>query len=334
MSLQTSPPPLRKMNSHETKLPWNDAKVLSTGNLHDYLAEKISNGASRHLPASVTLLFDPDISKAQVESFLEQLCTYLPGEFEAREQRVARFVDLGLLEEGTVGAFLTDHRDAQPWLIYYSKDGGLGSYDQGAYRRQADVGMVPCFAMRNHGVAWQKTHSGAYSTSLTTSRKASQDWDWDSDVGHESAHAAFSPVPLFTLPSEEMVPANLLSGATSARALRPKQLAWICYLCCELAVVSMRGERRETESGLPATEGNDHYPALLSLCDELMPGIGFGRALKAFNRVGGVINCNTGDEILEIGAPAIRAVALLWPEFNKFAVPSLDWFDHVVARHS
>ena len=60
-----------------------------TRNLHDYLAEKIANGASRHLPASVTLLFDPGISEARAESFRYRLCTYLPGEFEEREKRAA-----------------------------------------------------------------------------------------------------------------------------------------------------------------------------------------------------------------------------------------------------
>src|SRR5262249_17987678 len=142
------------MKLHETRLPWNESKVLSTGNLHDYVSEKIPNGISHFLPASVTLCVDPEISQSQIEIFLKGLCDYLPGEFATREQRSARFVKLGLLKEEEIKAFLTDHRAAQPWLIYYSKDGGLGPYDQTAYARQADVGMVPCFAMRNHGVAW------------------------------------------------------------------------------------------------------------------------------------------------------------------------------------
>jgi hypothetical protein len=314
------------MKLHETELPWNESRVLSTGNLHGYLSEKIANGASRDLPASVTLCVDPEISESQTESFLKGLCDYLPGEFATRDQRSARFAKLGLFKEEEINAFLTDHRDAQPWLIYYSKDGGLGNYDKTAYSRQADAGMVPCFAMRNHGVAWQKSESGGHSTCLTTARKVGEDWDWESDVGHESSHAAFSPVPLFTLPIEEMAEANRLSEAKKARDLTPKQLASICYLCCELSVVSIRGERRETDTGLPAAETNDHYPAFLKLCDELMPSFGFDRALDAFNRVGGRINFNEGDEIFEIGAPAIRAVAMIWPEFNKFAVPSFDWF--------
>lgn len=314
------------MKLHETRLPWNDSKVISTGNLHDDLSAKISNGASRHLPASVTLCADPEISASQIESFLEGLCDYLPGEFAIREQRSARFVELGLFQEEEIEAFLTDHRDAQPWLIYYSKDGGLSTYDKTAFSRQANAGLVPCFAMRNHGVAWQKNESGDYSTCLTTARKVGEDWDWNSDVGHESSHSAFSPVPLFTLPAEEMTDANRLSTARDALVLTPKHLASICYLCCELAVVSIRGERRETDTGLPTAETNDHYPAFLKLCDELMPGFGFDRALDVFNRAGGIIDSNEGGEIFEIGAPAIRAMNLLWPEFNKFAVPSLDWF--------
>jgi hypothetical protein len=321
------------MKLHKTKLPWNESKVLSTGNLHDYLSERISDGASRHLPASVTLCVDLEISESQIEFFLKGLCDYLPCEFATRDQRSARFVKLGLLKEEEIKAFLTDHRDAQPWLIYYSKDGGLGSYDKTAYSRQADAGMVPCFAMRNHGVAWQKTESGDYSTCLTTARKVGEDWDWNSDVGHESSHAAFSPVPLFTLPAEEMTEANRLSEAKDARAMTPKHLALICYLCCELSVVSIRGEKRETDTGLPTAETNDHYPLFLELCDELMSGFGFDRALEAFNRAGGSINGNEGDEIFAIGAPAIRVVSLIWPQFNKFAVPSFDWFTSLWIRH-
>jgi hypothetical protein len=98
-----------------------------------------------------------------------------------------------------------------------------------------------------------------------------------------------------------MTEANRLSEAKNARAMTPKHLASICYLCCELSVVSIRGERRETETGLPTAETNDHYPVFLKLCDELMPGFGFDRALEAFNRVGGLIDCNEGDEILKSG---------------------------------
>src|SRR5687768_228888 len=121
------------MKLHETRLPWNDSKVISTGNLHADLSEKISNGASRHLPASITLCADQEIALSQIESFLEGLCNYLPGEFAIRQQRSARFVELGLFQEDEIEAFLTDHRGAQPWLIYYSRDGGLGVYDKAAH---------------------------------------------------------------------------------------------------------------------------------------------------------------------------------------------------------
>jgi hypothetical protein len=323
MSLETIARHPARLELSANGLVWNDRKVRSTGNLHHYLAERGVD--SRHLAKVITLSVDPAIEDSSVQSFLEQLCTYLPGEFRRRERRMERFVELGLFDKAEVEEFVHGHRDAQPWLIYYSENGGLGPYDQTAFSRCADQGMVPCFALRNHGVAWQRSPSGGYSTMLVTSRKPGQDWEWDSDVGHESAHAAFSPVPLFTLPAEQLTEPNRLSALGAVDDLTTKHLASICYLCSELAVVSLRGEPRETQSGLPTTESSKDLPVFFDVCHELLPGFGFDRARTAFQRVNGVIDCNNGDEIFEIGAPAIKTVGIIYPEFNRFVVPTARW---------
>jgi hypothetical protein len=72
-----------------------------------------------------------------------------------------------------------------------------------------------------------------------------------------------------------------------------KQLARMCYLYTELAVVAVRGETRATETHLPLAEA-DQLHQLLVLSDQILPGLGFDRALVACERVHGVINLNEG----------------------------------------
>ena len=108
--------------------------------------------------------------------------------------------------------------------------------------------------------------------------------------------------------------------------MNSRHFAGICYMCSELAVVSVRGETRETHTGLPALEDDDDFPAYLALCHQLMPDFGFDRATEALERCGGRINPEDTEEYFEIGAPAIKAILNLRSEFSKFAVPNIDWF--------
>src|SRR5207237_10362016 len=133
-------------------------------------------------------------------------------------------------------------------------------------------------------------------------------------------------------PAEELTEPNRLSAVGAMRDLTPKHVASICYLCCELAVVSLRGEPRETKSGLPTTESSEDLPVFFDVCHQLLPAFGFDGAEAAFQRAGGVIDCNEGDEIFKIGAAAIRTVALIYPQFNTFVVPTVDWLSSLSAR--
>ena len=309
----------------QSRLPWNQRSVQAIERVQDYLKERLPEGSGNYLPESITLFADPDVPEADLQSFLGGLVDYFPKELATRAERSRRFVELGLFEESEIQQFLTDHRHAQRWIIYYSTSGGLGEYKKDAFSAKADSGVVPCFRMQNHGVAWRTNGSEGNSIWLATSRRPGEGWDWDSDIGHESSHAAFAPVPLFTLPAEELTPSNGLASVRATEGLSPKHLASICYLCCELSVVAVRGERRDTETGLPVLQTSEELPVLLAICHDLMPALGFDRALDAFNEVNGVVDCNA-DEIFEIGSPAMRFTQSAWPQFGKFTVPGVDWF--------
>jgi hypothetical protein len=316
---------LTESPSTQSRLPWNQRAVRAIERLQDYLAERLPAGSAEYLPESITLLADLDVSNADLQSFLDGLVDFFPKELRTRAERSRRFIELGLFDETEIRQFLTDHRHAQRWIIYYSKTGGLGEYKKDAFSAKAEAGVVPCFRMQNHGVAWQTNGSDDNLIWLATSRRRGKDWDWDSDIGHESSHAAFAPVPLFTLPAEELTPSNALVSARVNEGLSEKHLASICYLCCELSVVAVRGERRDTDTGLPVLQTSEELPALLAICHDLMPALGFDRALAAFNRVNGVVDCDAR-EIFEIGAPAMRFTQSAWPQFGKFTVPDVEWF--------
>jgi hypothetical protein len=275
---------------------------------------------------------DPEVSADEIVAFLDRVVAYLGPELRTRLQRRDRFAELGLVGEDELERLLTARRDAQPWLIYMARVGGLGEYDRAAFDAQSQRGLAPCFRMPNHGVAWDRTGVDRYQMCLATGRQVGQDWDMDSDIGHESCHSAFSPVPLFTVPAglpRDATPS--LSSLASAREMSPRHLAGLCYMCSELVVVSVRGETRETNTGLPALENEHDFPAFLALSHELMPDLGFDRALEVFTASGGRIEPNHGDAIFAIAAPAIRALPFLRPEFNRFSTPSFEWFTRL--RH-
>lgn len=86
------------MKFKDTKLPWNNASVRSTGELYPYLAERLIDQYD-YLPYSVTLFSDPEIEESAVISFLEELPAQLKREFCTRNTRRERFVNLDLFSE-------------------------------------------------------------------------------------------------------------------------------------------------------------------------------------------------------------------------------------------
>ena len=57
------------------------------------------------------------------------MTAYLEEEIGRRLTRKARFVDLGLFTDAELTRILTGSTACQPWLLYYSRDGGVGPID-------------------------------------------------------------------------------------------------------------------------------------------------------------------------------------------------------------
>jgi hypothetical protein len=307
----------------ETETPWNDTPVRSTGNIHDLFRSRLRS--AEHLPASVTVYAEPAIDEAKVKGFLDDMAGQLALEFQAREARRKRFLALRLFQPDDLASFFAERRATQPWILYYSVHGGLGR----AAERPDDVeryrGLVPCSTMKNHGTAWKRIGEARYLMWLVSARKEASDWDWDSDVGHESAHAAFAPIPLF-LQRVHSATSSFLTSVATAEDLQPGHLARLAYMCTEISVIAVRGEKRDTETGLPVAESKDELFAFLRLSNELMPGFGFDKALAGFEHANGFVDVAESDAIFEIGGAAMRVVRHLSKLISSRSIPTKEWY--------
>jgi len=320
------------MNLTHSCLPWRDHPVVATGNIQGWLAERLPSEFGSYLPAFISIYADADVEVPAIDGFLTDMTTYLEEEIRRRVLRKARFVALGLFTDAELTRILTGSTACQPWVLYYSREGGVGPIDLTATPECVVRGYKPCSSMTNHGLAWQRD-AGKYATWLVTSRKPGRTWDWDSDIGHESAHAAFAPVPLFTqLVESSSVPiADLTTGEG---ALTGAQLGRIGYPFSELAVVAVRGEPRQTDTHLPVLETPETLIGLLEVATDLVPHAGFEGALRAAERVAGVVDVNDGAEIFEIAAPILRVM----PELARCAAspvpPTVEWYRALGAEHA
>jgi hypothetical protein len=321
------------MKLEPTLLPWTGAPVQSIENLREYLIGGLPEGASEYLPRSITLFVDPGIEESEVESFVSEMTCALKCELQRRMGRRSNLVSLGLFTPVEIESFLTERTGVQPWAIYYSRFGGLGisnpgiSSNGGAEDRAH--GVVPCSSMQNHGVAWSHDSAGRIHVWLATARKEGQGWDWDSDIGHESAHAAFAQVPLFTQLLSKAIDQSPLSEVDSVRNLNTAHLARITYFYSEIAVVAVRGESRPTQTTLPVAELAE-MRSLLKLSNDLAPDCGFKNALTAFERANGVIDVNSRNEIYEIAAPMMKTIPYLTRFVNQGNPPDILAFRRAI----
>ncbi len=309
----------------ETLLPWGKQPVRSTENIFEWVAARLPREFVDYLPKSISVLIDPDVTRSELDAFLNTMVEWLSSEFVRRNERRSQFVKLRFFSHAELDFILTSNTNLQPWILYYSKDGGLGTLDPAATPRTHARGLTPCSSMINHGVAWSRTAQDAFDVWLVTARPHGQAWNWDADIGHESAHAAFAPVPLFAQFFESSASLRELAELGGQAALSPNQLAELRYPFSELAVVAMRGEPRDTATGLPVDESEDLF-RLLRVAGELMPGIGFDRARDAFERASGFVDVNQGIEIFEIGAPALRIAPAIAKIAHRPDAPSIQWF--------
>jgi hypothetical protein len=265
----------------------------------------------------------PGADPRQIAELIEQI-----GEFFAQEElprwrtRSERFVGLGLCTAVELDRLLDPANNPQPWIIYVTEKGGglqpFGSPDDSG----ADYGNVPCSTMVNHGVAWKRKHRGFMSW-LVTDRKEDRPWDFSSDIGHEGAHATFSPVPLFS----QMI--NLDARAVSleiADIARMNRAQWsrLAYILCELAVVAVRGERRDTLTGLPTLETMAELRHLPQLLHDLMPQFGFDRASDAISWQDAI---EPDDEAMfAFGIAALRVMHHLKQEVHRGEPMLEEWY--------
>jgi hypothetical protein len=307
-------------------LPWSGLPVRRSDSLPVYLRHSLGE-SQKYLPASITLFVDLEVPHTSVDALLSGITEHLRLEFARRAKRKQRIIELGLLSEHELESFLTDRTGIQPWAIYYSANGGLG-LGQSASTNADPRGVIPCSSMRNHGVAWEASSRGEVHTWLATSPRENSPWDWESDIGHESAHAAFAHVPLF-VQSSPVIPENLLSTLESTDDLTPLHIAQIIYLWSELAVVAVRGEARPTATGLPVSS-HAEFEALLHWSAFVTGDESFKQAASVCASVNGIVDVNRGDEIFLMTAPILRAVPRVTEFVNDSQPPTLQMLQHAL----
>lgn len=312
------------MKLYSTHLPWTSKPVRTTGDISEHWRHRLPEPLRYHLPKKIWIFCDLEVPERDIHSFMESAVAHLRSEFKIRERRKEIFIERGLLAREEIESLLREQRGGQAWALYYSMDGGLGVGDQGFFQSDGGLGCVPCSSMVNHGVAWRRTADAEIEVWLATARKAGRDWDWESDIGHESAHAAFAPVPLYMQTIQRQVAGARFQDVPGAAGLGSDHLAKIGYMCSEIAVVALRGETRETETGLPSQDERAEIAAFLGLSHELMPALGFDQALETYQRAGGILDVNDGEEIFEVAAPLLRALSFLSEGANQLLPPTVE----------
>lgn len=313
------------LSGKKALLPWNATPVLMFANLEDYFVTQLPASVTRYLPASVTLFSDLEIDDVTIMEFLSNTTEFLAGEINRRSLRCERLIKSGLFTREEIECFLTARRHTQPWAIYYSKSGGLGPLGQDSNLAHRQSGVIPCSSVKNHGVAWKFTDDDGLKVWLATAKKMGHDWHLDSDIGHESAHAAFAPIPLFAQEAHLNADGAKFSRVQRVEDLDAGHFGSLAYLYSEIAVVAVRGEQRPTQTGLPVRERNELL-ALLEVSHQLMPRVGFDRALSARAGINDSIDLENGQEIFELAAPVIRILPYLTRLATFFKPPTLDWY--------
>jgi hypothetical protein len=295
-------------------LPWSDEPMRLYRGAAGYLRESLPPPLRNFLPAKIDCYADDAVPEGDVDDFIFALPEFFSAELRRRLHRAETAAGATGLDVRRIVHFLTARRDRQPWALIWSKHGGLPL-----------PGVVPCSSMRNHGVAWRRNANGSVCTWLATAPKESLPWNFDSDIGHESAHAAFAHVPLFAQDIQNAADDAWFNDLVNAAAMSPGHAAKLCYLLVELAVVIVRGERRETESGLPMVDASELL-AMLAVADELMPRCGFAEALRSALRRGGRFDVANDPEVFRLLVPLLPAVERISTITSEVKPPSAQWF--------
>ena len=249
-------------------LPWNASPVREYARVGQYIGDSLSAELRQFLPFNISCFADHAVADHDVRSFLDAVPTELEQELRRRIRRADALARVSGSPSADVLHFLTGRRDRQPWVLLYSRQGGLPL----SHEEKLGSGVVPCSSMQNHGVAWRVDGHGSTQTWLATSPGENAPWNFDSDIGHESAHAAFAHVPLFAQGVQVAADAARFANLPDAAVMTPGHFAKLCYFFVEVAVVALRGEQRDTESGLPVVTAEELIALLrLSRASMMLP---------------------------------------------------------------
>jgi hypothetical protein len=274
----------------------------------------------RYLPRTAVLAIEPGIPDRVVDAFVRSSSLAMRAEIEYRLERRHRFVASGAMGTDEHEWHLTSRCFAQPWVLVLANDGGLPVLETSSVGDRA-TGLICCYSMTNHGVGWRTDDHGQVEGWLATGRKPAKEWDWDSDVGHESAHAAFASVPLFTQTIAGGQPPISIQSATSD-SLTDQQFAMMCYMFSEISVSAVRGELRETQTGLPVIDDRRELETLFRLSEEIFPRCRFEESLERFVSTSDRLTAED-PALLVMGAACLRAVDVLRQCDRGFEVPDL-----------
>jgi hypothetical protein len=294
--------------------------VRWTADLVPILSGRLEPELAAMLPRKISLIVESSVTQKQEAAFVRDMGAHLRGELERRRARGERFVELGALSKNEVTSLLTAKQAHQPWVLYFNREGAPRVGD-----RAAKSGYVPCTSMRNHGVAWVRSNTGVR-VWLATAPKPGGEWDLQTDIGHESAHAAFAPVPLFVGGESAMGLNVTLDEVEGAAQMTPDHFARITYQMMETMVLVIRGEERDTKTKLAIPEWRE-LVAMVTLLEELVPGVGFDRAIEAAKRASQ--RGELGDDAFFIAAPMIRIAHRLSTLAGADRPPDRAWFEAI-----
>lgn len=310
-------------------IPWNGRPGQRLLDARRVLLEIVGFDAKDLLPLSIEIVTDGTFDRSFLKNFVQSAAAQLGREIPLWRHRFGEIIGLGLISTTEIGRITKLLKAAQPWFIYASRCGGLmGETEDNdtADGTPPSSGVIPCSAAPHHGIGWW-TDQGIRRSGLITSHWENSTWNWDEDIGHEAAHAAFGPVPLFSQHYEEAGADRRLVAPNSRSVPLPEEtIARVCYLVAEIVVVFLRGEQRFTGTGLPGLNDHDELSAFLDVADRLLPGARFGDVLPLIAIEGLPLSVWSGQAIRQLGASALYFAGHSASLANSPEPPAESWF--------
>jgi hypothetical protein len=236
------------------KLNWLNPEHHSEINALAHIIINTNSDNYKYLPKQISLIVENN-HDFDSEVFLQNVAAQIEFEIQNRAEVVKTLFD----SEGQIQVekFLTGTNNWQPWVLLETKNGGLP---------QGYADLVTCFYVNNHGVANVQKNPGNFNSILVTARKENQDWNLDSDVGHEFGHSSIAPIPFI---GQQAQREDLASGNKPILDIN------LDYPIVESINIILRGEKRDTKTGLAVVESESDLKVFVTRCSEQFPNCGF-----------------------------------------------------------